>query len=475
MSSLRNIPEGWRWWLGWVVVNTLSFAVGIGLSQAVASITGEITSLAIFGALVGLAQWSILRKHLSLTGWWVLVGALSAPVGLFILNLVERALLWSEYSLVLGFVSFGLVIGATQALILQNHFHKVGFWVLANSIGWSLAGLAIVLLTFRFPDFLKVIADYSLIGIITSISTGLILVIKFKNTALVEDSKPFRFRSLLPLVGILALIPISLFWTQTAIGHVDLTEIPDLYPNPTCPVPPRLECSDDQDFCNTLVPFEPIEGSGYVNYPFNGETWDNQYRSYIRQDLKMLIQNATARVACETNNWNYLAFGPIALIDMSEEDGAIPGTSVGNPNHSPGTHVDGKDIDLAYFHVERPSQLGRLEDGVFGIEGNLSRAVCKYTIFGIDIYHCTQSPQLLDPWRTALFIAFISQHPQIRVIGVDGQIGLVLETALDQLVQAGWIDPGLRAQIPLAFEETNEGMGWYRYHHHHLHISLLSE
>jgi len=58
------------------------------------------------------------------------------------------------------------------------------------------------------------------------------------------------------------------------------------------------------------------------------------------------------------------------------------------------------------------------------------------------------------------------------VIGVDGQVGLMLEAAFEELVQLGWIDAADRDAIPLAYEVTDQGWGFFKFHHHHLHISM---
>jgi hypothetical protein len=114
-----------------------------------------------------------------------------------------------------------------------------------------------------------------------------------------------------------------------------------------------------------------------------------------------------------------------------------------------------------------------LENLVYGAEGNFLQIVCKHTRFGMDVYHCTEYPQLLDPWRTALFIAYVAENPLVPAIGVDGQIGPVVDEALDQLAESGWIDRDLRDRIPLFYEAKPEGLGLFRFHHHHMHICLI--
>ena len=88
-----------------------------------------------------------------------------------------------------------------------------------------------------------------------------------------------------------------------------------------CQVPPR-DCKTN---CGRLVPFEPVMGPGY-------ETTHSQYRSYLRRDLMMLVKHAAAVVHCRAATWTPGNRKPIGLGDMSEANGAIPGTSVRNPH-----------------------------------------------------------------------------------------------------------------------------------------------
>jgi hypothetical protein len=92
-----------------------------------------------------------------------------------------------------------------------------------------------------------------------------------------------------------------------------------------------------------------------------------------------------------------------------------------------------------------------------------------------DVYHLVSEPYALDLWRSAYFIACLAEHPGLRVVGVDGRIGVRMEPALDELVTEGWISPELRASIPLAYEVVDTGQYWFLHHHHHMHISMEPE
>ena len=214
--------------------------------------------------------------------------------------------------------------------------------------------------------------------------------------------------------------------------------------------------------CGELLAFTPKRGSGYWDYPINGETESNQYRSYARRDLMLLIQYAAAQTDCLAQGWDFGNGEPLGLGDMSEANGAIPGTAEGDPGHPEGTHVDGHDMDIAYFQV--------------GTADNLLRPICDHISSGQDQYHCVGEPELLDVWRTALYLGKLHDNPFVRVIGVDGQAGPLIEDAMEQLCYAGWLTGNVCEPNGslLTYETVDEGMGWYYFHHHHFHISLTA-
>lgn len=219
---------------------------------------------------------------------------------------------------------------------------------------------------------------------------------------------------------------------------------------------PDWRCSGAS--CSDLVPFDPDMGPGYWDYPLNGETSADQYRSYVRRDVMMLVKYATAMVDCQSGGWSFGNVGqPLGLGDMSEADGSIPGTRDGSPGHPAGTHVNGHDMDIAYYQMSGDNRL---------------RSVCPHTEGGSDVYHCTGAPNDLDPWRTALFLGHLHASPNVRVIGVDGRVGPLVDSALSQLCADGWVSGAACSRHSITWEETDMGRGWFRFHHHHLHVSI---
>ena len=119
-------------------------------------------------------------------------------------------------------------------------------------------------------------------------------------------------------------------------------------------------------------------------------------------------------------------------------------------------------MDIAYYQLNSAN--------------NYLRSVCDHYTGGRDQYHCVSEPNNFDVWRTAIFLAAMHDSPQLRVIGVDGRIGEMVDSAITQLCSAGYLNgnacnPRLRQ---LAYETEDTGRGWFRFHHHHFHISLTT-
>ncbi len=187
---------------------------------------------------------------------------------------------------------------------------------------------------------------------------------------------------------------------------------------------PNWQCAGTD--CDAIEAFEPVDGPGYEVYPMNGETETNRYRSYLRRDVRMLVQYATAMVDCQAAGWTDGNGGPLGLGDMSEADGAIPGTSLGMPGSPPGTHVNGLDIDTGYYQS--------------GTANNRLGTICDHTdASGAEQYRCTSAPTTFDLWRTALFVGHMHVSPNLGRVVVDPAVGPPIESAIVALCTSGYL------------------------------------
>lgn len=224
--------------------------------------------------------------------------------------------------------------------------------------------------------------------------------------------------------------------------------LPGNQPPTQCESLPPLFCTGSVEHCSELVQFSPAIGTGYLDYLVKDETSDDQYRSYIRRDLMLLVKYAAAKVECAAADWNYGNFAPIGLGDMSTSAGLAP---TGFPGHS--THENGNHIDIAYYQRYAPD--------------NLLRPVCRHHDGFTDALLCTSEPYALDQWRSALFMAYLSEHPLLRYLLVDQEVGLALISALDDLELFGWIDATTVEDIRFVGVSDQ-----YLAHHDHVHVAM---
>ena len=182
--------RGFRLWLWWVAANSLAELLGLGLTLAVdygiisriaaaASIVASIVGIllvtisgAIEGLIVGLAQWSVLRRSFPLVARrsWIGATVLGAMVAWFFGSLPSTLmdmggqqsggaaqepptaivlLLAAAMGLFLGFI-----LGYPQWRVLRKAAERTWIWLPANCAAWALGMptiFAVMDIAFRSP------------------------------------------------------------------------------------------------------------------------------------------------------------------------------------------------------------------------------------------------------------------------------------------------------------------------------------
>ena len=90
--------------------------------------------VAVAGVLVGVLHWLVLRRHVAGAGRWVLASLGAAGVvGVVIFGVsgVDADLAW-----LLGMGLFGPVVGVLHWLVLRRQVARAGWLVLASTVGW---------------------------------------------------------------------------------------------------------------------------------------------------------------------------------------------------------------------------------------------------------------------------------------------------------------------------------------------------
>jgi len=136
---------GWGFWWLWVLLTFLGlgfgFLVGFVLGHVV---LGNVSVGIGIGAVVGLLQWLLLRRHIPHSAWWIPATAIGlfVPLGLYgiawLLWKVPFDLGWPMGGLAWAacFLAGGALAGRLQLPVLRRRIAEPGSWVLYSAVGW---------------------------------------------------------------------------------------------------------------------------------------------------------------------------------------------------------------------------------------------------------------------------------------------------------------------------------------------------
>jgi hypothetical protein len=145
------------------------------------------------GALVGLLQWKLLRKRITISTNWILTGA----VGFALSELVAGIALWAVGSdrdldiigqgILIYFIIYtigGVLVGLLQGSLLEKYSLNSHLWVYACTLGWGLSFL-IFLLGAQLDHFLKIVIIFLIGGMVFGTITGISILKIFNEKKLV--------------------------------------------------------------------------------------------------------------------------------------------------------------------------------------------------------------------------------------------------------------------------------------------------
>jgi hypothetical protein len=147
MSYVKIKPaagqQGWGFWAGWgaaFVGFPLGGLAGLGAAGAITGVPQALLGGAATGAVVGLAQWLVLRRRLPLSPWWVALtaGGMSAglALGVGLLGIDTAGAVLPLRGLITG-----VAIGLAQYLALRGLTPRAPAWALVVALGWAVGWL----------------------------------------------------------------------------------------------------------------------------------------------------------------------------------------------------------------------------------------------------------------------------------------------------------------------------------------------
>ena len=168
-------------WLGWTLATTVGMLLGFLPSLLLVNVLdlqwARILVPLLAGFLIGLAQWAVLRNYLVQSSDWILAAGTSWAVGyalgLFLINTLSDTSLGG----ILGFAIFGAIIAIVQWPLLRREIPNIWSWILANVLGWTAGSyFSLVALNIFFSNqpTINPVVGTSFVAVVTGLIAGAI-------------------------------------------------------------------------------------------------------------------------------------------------------------------------------------------------------------------------------------------------------------------------------------------------------------
>ncbi len=174
-------------WLAWTLTTALGMLIGylplaflinlidLGLARVFVPI--------ISGLFLGLAQWLVLRPYFTRSSQWIFNHASGWVVGYGLGLLVVQLFSQTPLGMLLGFVSFGVIVALFQYPVLRREVPRLGLWILVNVVGWTLGAYLSQLAAGLFfqhvlpTPFTGVLVGVGITGLVAGAITGVALIL----------------------------------------------------------------------------------------------------------------------------------------------------------------------------------------------------------------------------------------------------------------------------------------------------------
>jgi len=172
-------------WLGWVLATAggmlLGFLPAILLVNVLDLGFAQIAVPVLAGTVIGFAQWIVLKPYLTAGTDWALADGLSWAAGYVLGLLLIQMLPSTVFAAFIGYFLFGVIVALVQWPVLRREIPQVLTWVVASALAWALGYWAsqAVLSLFSDPVIAPVVGTTVIAvtsGLVAGAITGLALI-----------------------------------------------------------------------------------------------------------------------------------------------------------------------------------------------------------------------------------------------------------------------------------------------------------
>ena len=166
-------------WLGWTLATAVGMLVGflptILLVDLLSLGLAQIAVPVLAGTVIGFAQWLVLRRYVTAGTQWDWTDGISWAAG-YILGLLLIQLLPSTvFAAFIGYFLFGVIVALVQWPVLRREIPQVFTWVVASAIAWAIGYWASQAVLSIFTDpLIDPVVGTTVIAVTTGLVAGAI-------------------------------------------------------------------------------------------------------------------------------------------------------------------------------------------------------------------------------------------------------------------------------------------------------------
>ena len=173
-------------WLGWTFVTAGGMLLGFLLSIPLINLLNlgfaQIIVPVLTGAIIGFSQWIMLRRYVTASTHWILADGISWATGYILGLFLIQVLPSTVFAGFIGYFLFGVIVALLQWPVLRREIPHILTWILASALAWAAgfwASQAVLPLFFHGPSIApalstSVIAVTS--GLVAGAITGIALI-----------------------------------------------------------------------------------------------------------------------------------------------------------------------------------------------------------------------------------------------------------------------------------------------------------
>jgi hypothetical protein len=128
-------------WLGWTLATAggmlLGFLPTILLINVLNLGLSQIAVPVLAGTVIGFAQWLVLRRYVTASTRWDWTDGISWAAGYILGLLLIQVLPSTVFAAFIGYFLFGVVVALVQWPVLRREIPQVLTWLVASALAWA--------------------------------------------------------------------------------------------------------------------------------------------------------------------------------------------------------------------------------------------------------------------------------------------------------------------------------------------------